>query len=172
MVLHLPWPSAISVSHESRLRSVLVLIVRRLPVIVTRDLQTAPARYLLGWRRHADLEDAVLEARFRLIGHRPFRQGDLAEERSVHALVPVHTAVLFPVLLLPLAGDRDRVIADFDDDVIGLDAGQIGADDEFVASLDDVDLRHPCGDGARRLPAARSGGRRAAAQLVEEARDV
>ena len=50
---------------------------------------------------------------------------------------------LFDVLILPLAGNGDRVVADFDGHIVRFHAGQVRTDDELVPALDDVDFRHP-----------------------------
>src|SRR6516165_9054690 len=68
----------------------------RVPVaaVAAMDFEAPSARDVLGWRRHLDLEDAVLELRVGLIRHRPVGQRDLAVEGSVRSLDPVE-ATLF-----------------------------------------------------------------------------
>jgi hypothetical protein len=65
------------------------------------------------------------------------------KERAVGPLYPIGAAVLFEAVFLPLAGNRDRVLADFNGQIVGGHARHIRTDDELVALLDDIDLRRP-----------------------------
>src|SRR5262249_54877324 len=115
-------------------------------------------RYLLRRSRYRNLEHAVLDARLRLIGDRALPQRNDAVERAVAALDTIDAVPLLFALLRALTRYRDRIVADLDDDVFGLDAGDAGADDQLAAALDHGDSRRPRHDRRRagRLRAGRA----------------
>src|SRR5437660_6968009 len=63
-------------------------------------------------RRHGDLEDAILEGRFRLLGIDPLGQRDCAVEAPVGPLAPEESSPPFLVLLTTLAGNDELPILD------------------------------------------------------------
>jgi hypothetical protein len=79
-------------------------------------------------QRHRDLEHAVRVLRRDLLGVGTVRHPDAALEASI-----AHFAVVgVLVLRLPLAADGQNVAFERDVDFLGIDAGQVGAQDEIV----------------------------------------
>ena len=130
------------------------------------DLDLAAATLLLPRRRYGDFEHAIAEARHGLVQPRcPPVEGSCGSS-SIGSLAPV---VTFPMLLLlppPLISDRDHIVRDLHADIILVQAGEIGPDDELIAARKDLDLGYP---GPRGEPEAAQHQAATKAEVVEEA---
>src|ERR1700737_1668044 len=65
------------------------------------DFQPSPTPHLLGWRRHRDLQNSVLEGGLRLIAHDALWKRDHAIELAITPLRAIHALAL--LLMFPLA---------------------------------------------------------------------
>src|SRR3954470_11673337 len=101
------------------------------------------ARLALLGLRDPDLEHAAVEPGGHRLGVDPLRQRQRAREGAERALHAVEALVAVLVLGLALAGDRERAVLELDVDVLLTHAGEIGAEDEVLAGLDEVHRRHP-----------------------------
>src|SRR3954464_11403075 len=101
------------------------------------------ARLALLGLRDPDLEHAAVEPGGHRLGVDPLRQRQRAREAAEGALHAVEALVAVLVLGLALARDGERAVLELDVDVVLAHAGEIGAEDEVVAGLDEVHGRHP-----------------------------
>src|SRR3954453_511250 len=107
----------------------------------------APRLARLGLR-DPHLEDAVVEARGDGLRVDALRERQRPRKRSERALDAVIALVLGLVLSLALAGHGERAVLELDLDVVLVEAGKIGTEDEVVLRLDEVHRRHPAAQGA------------------------
>src|SRR5690606_34763459 len=97
------------------------------------------------FERHFDLQYAVPHLSLGFLGFGAVGKRDGAVEAAGAALDQAIALLVaaFLALLLALAGDRQADIAHIDADVFLADSREVGAHDEHVAALADVDLRFP-----------------------------
>jgi hypothetical protein len=107
------------------------------------DIYLPPSIGFGGCCLHGDLEHAVVERGLRTVGDDPFGQRDRAVELTVLEFAVEVALALFLVLVPPLSADAERVSPHFHLDVVALESGQLGTDDETVALLDGFDSRRP-----------------------------
>ena len=93
------------------------------------------------------LEHALVEARPDLVRLDALRQGDVALEVAVRPLEAVVAALLHRLLEPPLALEGEHVVVDLDLDVVGVEAGQLGAQHDGLVRVEDVHRRRPRGAG-------------------------
>src|SRR5438105_2939244 len=98
---------------------------------------------LLLRRRHCDLQHTVIVIGLCFIGVHTLRERDRAGEAAVESLAPIISLTLLFALLLPFTLDGERIIVDANLHILFLQSRQIGAHDELIASLEDLDLRCP-----------------------------
>src|SRR3954447_662649 len=101
------------------------------------------ARLALLGLRDPDLEHAAVELGADRLGVDALRQRQRAREGAEGALHAVEALLAVLVLGLALAGDGERAVLELDVDVGLAHAGEIGAEDEVLAGLDEVHRRHP-----------------------------
>src|SRR3954471_22219889 len=101
------------------------------------------ARLALLGLRDPDLEHAAVELGADRLGVDALRQRQRAREGAEGALHAVEALLAVLVLGLALAGDGQRAVLELDVDVVLAHAGEIGAEDEVLAGLDEVHRRHP-----------------------------
>jgi len=69
----------------------------------------------------------------------------IEREKDPRAALPPHVMlVLLLLALLVLTRDREDVVLDLDLDLLGLDPGDVSADDQMAVLAHDVDRRRPC----------------------------
>src|SRR5262249_5164893 len=92
-----------------------------------------------GFRlRHRHLEDPILVGGGDLRPVRVLREREAARERSVDALPTECIGLVDLGLLLALTLDRQNAVLDMDVEVLAIDAGNFGLEDELIALLEDV----------------------------------
>src|SRR5256712_4828422 len=106
---------------------------------------------------HPDLQDPILIGRLRQIALDLTGQGQRADEGAVAQLAPDIVAAPLLMLRLSLALERECIVCHRDVDVLGIDAGQLRADNDVAVGLKQLDRRLPC---RQRLPARAAGGGR------------
>src|SRR3954453_23581550 len=102
-----------------------------------------PARRDLGALRNRNLEHAVLAGRLDAVRIGDVRQREATVEEAMRTLDARQLAVLLADLGLALALDREYALLHRHFDVLRIDAGNVGEDDEAVVLFLDVDARRP-----------------------------
>src|SRR5512143_2621390 len=100
-------------------------------------------RLRLGLLRQVDEEHAVLRLGADLLRVDARRQREAAGERAVGQLDAMVVLALLLHLQLALALQGEHAVLESDLDVLRLDAGQLGADDDLLAVLVDVARGRP-----------------------------
>src|SRR5215475_7748177 len=90
-----------------------------------------------------DFQHAVLESRLRLVDVHAFRHRDQPAKLAIASLRPIPAFMLFLFFSLALAMYEQSLVGHLDLDVILAHAGQLGAHDHVVVTLEDVDRRRP-----------------------------
>src|SRR2546427_8296820 len=98
---------------------------------------------------HPDLQDPIPIGGLGPIALDLTGQGQRADEGAVAQLALDIVAALLLMLRLGLALERECIVCHGDVDVLGIDAGQLRADDDVVVGLKQLDRRLPC---RQRLP--------------------
>src|SRR5437660_2982655 len=129
------------------------------------DLDAPPPRLLAQGHRH--FQHPVLEFRLRALHVGALGKRDRAGEAAVRTLGAIAAAFLLDLQLgAALALDDQGVVGCLDADVLLLEAGQVGADDELSLTLDHLDRRRPDREATALQPGFSE--RKPAASLLEQ----
>src|SRR5262245_27548567 len=109
------------------------------------DLDAAASPRLVRRRLHHDFQNAVLEVRLRALGDSSRRQRNHAVEGAVAAFACEDALTLFLMVVLALALNRERIVADLDRQVFPRHSRDVGPDNELVAALKRFYGRGPIG---------------------------
>src|SRR5436190_8356775 len=99
------------------------------------NLQPSRFPFRWFWRRHRDLQDAILKCRRGIFRLNAVGQRQATIEFAVAALAAIVTVALFSILVLAFALDGNAILSDLDFDVVFRQARKISAHDDLVLAL-------------------------------------